>query len=235
MSYMRPLVFIGGYLTSPRDFTALVQALEAPPYSFRVFVTPIGRLRWAITRDWDFRPVLNRLRSTVRQALAETGAESITLVAYSVGGTAARIYLGDKPYLGELYAGNTHVHHLITLGTPHHSQERWTRTLVGYSNEIYPGAFYPHVRYTSVIGHALQGNRRGNSVERMAYQSYNLVSGEGAGEGWGDGVTTLQCAALSGAEYLPIVGLHHSPFQGHPWYADPEALPQWGHILRPVV
>ncbi len=80
----RPLVIIGGYLTSPDDYKALAQALARPPFDFQVFITPIGRLRWALTRDWDFRPVLRILRATVAQALQETGANSVTILAHSV-------------------------------------------------------------------------------------------------------------------------------------------------------
>jgi alpha-beta hydrolase superfamily lysophospholipase len=234
----RPLVIIGGYLTSPDDYKALAQALSRPPFDFQVFITPIGRLRWALTRDWDFRPVLRILRATVAQALQETGANSVTILAHSVGGTVARMYLGDHPYKGEIYGGHRFVHHLIMLGTPHHSKEFWTRQTVGFTNQHYPGAYYNHIRYTSIIGRSIQANRNGRWIERMAYNSYVMIDGPSGAQAWGDGITTLTCAALPGAEYLVVPGLYHSSLHGRPWYGDPEGLKNWQRVLvgsSPVV
>lgn len=227
-----PLVLIGGYLTSPGDFRDLATALAGPAYGYRVFVAPIGRARWALTRDWDFRAVVRMLRATVEQALAETRAERVTLVAHSVGGTVARMYLGDAPYLGDVYGGRRAVKRLITLGTPHHSKEYWTQRSVGFVNETYPGAYYDDVAYVSVIGRSLQGNARGTQPERWASQSYSLVSGKEHAQAWGDGVTTLHCAALRGAEFLVAEGVTHSPFHGQPWYGDVGSLARWGQLLQ---
>ncbi|MEI7768805.1 MAG: lipase [Chloroflexales bacterium] len=229
---MRPLVIIGGYLTGPKDFVSLAETLAKPPYGYQVFVAPVSRARWAFTRDWDFRPVLDRVRTTVEQALSATGADTVDLLTYSVGGTVARMYLGEQPYIGEVYAGHRYVRHLIMLGTPHHSQEHWTKGSIDFVNSTYPGAFYPEVRYTSVIGRAICGNPRGTIVERVSSSSYRTVSGPAYAEAWGDGVTTLECAALSGAEYLVIPGISHSPFHGRPWYGDPAGVAGWERVLR---
>jgi pimeloyl-ACP methyl ester carboxylesterase len=229
---MRPLVIIGGYLTGPKDFAGLADILAKPPYSYRVFTTPISRTRWLLTRDWDFRPVLALVRATVEQALSACGADQVDILAHSVGGTVARMYLGQQPYNGEIYGGRRYVRHLIMLGTPHHSQERWTRRSIRFVNDTYPGAFYPEVRYTSVIGQAIQGRPHGSLIERLSSQSYITVSGQGSAEAWGDGITTLACAALSGAEYLAIPGVSHSPFHSRPWYGDPEAVERWVRVLR---
>lgn len=229
---MRPLVLIGGYLTGPGDFTDLAAALAQPPYGYRVFVTPIGRLRWALTRDWDFRPVLEILRATVARALEESGADRVDMLAHSVGGTVARMYLGEQPYLGQIYGGRRHVGALVMLGTPHHSQEYWTRRSVGFVNQAYPGAFYDDVRYVSVIGRALQGHPGGTLRQRMARRSYRMVSGVEHERAWGDGITTLHCAALRGAEYLVVDGVSHSPLHGRPWYGDRSGLARWGRVLR---
>lgn len=231
---MRPLVLIGGYMSSPWDYRGVVGALERPPYGYRVFVAPCTIGHWVITRDRDLRRILALVRSVVAGALAATGAERVTLVAHSMGGTLARIYLGDRPYHGEIYGGHRYVAHLITLGTPHHSLERWTEHSVGFVNSAYPGAYFPHIRYTSVIGHALRGDPRGRVAERLAHESYVLVSGREHGQAWGDGVTTLACAALAGAEYLALPDLYHSPFHGQPWYGDAAALPRWGRVLGPT-
>lgn len=225
------LVIIGGYLTAPTDFAALAAALEAPPYNYRVFITPISRARWALTRDWDFRIPVARLQATVQQARALTGVDRVTILAHSVGGTTARIYLGDQPYRGQVYGGHRYVERLITLGTPHQSREHWTRRVVGFTNGTYPGAFYQHVHYVALVGRALQGHSAGTLRERMASRSYTLVSGAEHAHDWGDGITTLLCAALRGAEYLVVPGLYHTRLHGRPWYGDPAALPWWDYAL----
>lgn len=119
------------------------------------------------------------------------------------------------------------------LGTPHHSIERWTRDSIGFVNQTYPGAFYSDIHYTSVIGRAINGNPRGTIVERVSTSSYCRVSGPEAAYATGDGVTTLECAALRGAEYLVVPAVTHSPFHGRPWYGDPEGLQRWGRVLLP--
>jgi pimeloyl-ACP methyl ester carboxylesterase len=228
---MNPLVIIGGYLTSPEDFADLARLLAAPPYACQVFVAPISRGRWAITRDWDFRRVIAIVRATVERALSTSGAEQVDVLAHSVGGMVARMYLGEQPYNGEVYGGHRYVRRLIMLGTPHHSQERWTRNSISFVNDSYPGAFYPEVRYTSVIGRVIRGNPHGTIIERVSSSSYVTVSGPGFAEAWGDGITTMECAALSGAEYLAVPGVTHSPFHGQPWYGDPAGLGRWGRVL----
>ncbi len=227
----QPLVFIGGYLSQPSDFIALAAELERPHYNYCVFITPIGRIRWALTRDWDFRPVISMLARTVQYALAETGAEQLTILAYSVGGVTARIYLGDQPYLGSVYDGRRYVSQLITLGTPHTSLERWTAKLYGFVDATYPGAFYDDVRYVSIVGKALQGRKDGTLRERMARASYLNVAGAPFADGWGDGITAVANAILPGAEFLAVSNVYHSPFHGKPWYGDPEALAQWSRVL----
>lgn len=226
-----PLVLIGGYLTSPTDFSALAAALARPPYGYSVFVAPIGRLRWALTRDWDFRPVLDIIRATVARALEASGADRVTILGHSVGGTVARMYLGEQPYRGSVYGGRRHVRRLVTLGSPHHSKEYWTRQSIDFVNGAYPGAWYDDVEYVSVIGRAVRGDPRGSLVERMAHSSYVMVSGPEHGRAWGDGITTLHCAALAGAEFLVVDGVSHSPFHGRPWYGDQAGLERWGRVL----
>lgn len=231
---MRPLVLIGGYMSSPRDYRGMIGALARPPYSYDIFVAPCTLGHWAITRDRDLRRILAMVRATVGAAQEAAGGARVTVVAHSMGGTLARIFLGDRPYHGEVYGGHSAVEQLITLGTPHHSLERWTRDSVGFVNGAYPGAHFPHIRYVSVVGRSLRGNPRGRLAERLAHQSYTIVSGAEHGGAWGDGVTTLACAALRGAEYLAVPGLYHSPFHGRPWYGDATSLPLWARVLRPA-
>lgn len=232
---MKPLILIGGYLSSPGDFARLAEALAAPPYAYRVFIAPIGRAHWTIASDQDRRPLLAILRATLAQALAETGAQQAEILAHGVGGTLARMFLGETPYLGEVYGGRRYVNRLITLGTPHHSNERRLRRTVGFVNTHYPGVFYDDVRYVSVVGRSVQGDPHGRGVARWASHSYAAAMSPEQARAWGDGSTSLECAALRGAEYLVVPGLHHSPLHGRPWYGDPAALPRWGRVLGPSI
>lgn len=228
-----PLVLIGGYLTSPLDYRDLAAALAGPGYGYRVFVAPIGRIRWAITRDWDLRALVNIIRSTVEQARAATGAERVTILAHSVGGTLARIYIGDQPYVGTVYGGFRYVKRLVMLGTPHHSQESWTRQSVSFVNEAYPGAFYDEIAYVSVVGRSVWGDPTGTRLQRWASSTYATVAGPGHAQTWGDGITPLHGAVLPGAEFLVVDGVTHSPFHGQPWYGDPASLPHWERVIVP--
>ncbi len=231
MPEARPLVVIGGYLTGPADLRGLADALAHPPYSYQVSIAPISRARWVFTRDWDFRPVVNLVEQTVNQALAASGAQQVTILAHSVGGTVARMYMGEAPYLGTRYAGRRHVQRLVMLGTPIHSQEYWTRQSIGFVNQTYPGAYYDEIEYVSVIGRSIKGDPRGSLRQRWASSSYAIVSGRKHERAWGDGVTTLHGSALSGAEYLVVDGVTHSPLHGQPWYGDPTSLSRWGRVL----
>jgi len=72
-------------------------------------------------------------------------------------GWISRIYLGEKPYFGRgdlapvgPWQAHTYVATLVTLGTPHISQERWTRWNLDFVNNNYPGAFYRNIRYICV-------------------------------------------------------------------------------------
>ena len=91
-------------------------------------------------------PILQKLDQTVTSVLETTGAEQINLVGHSAGGWIARIYLGEKPYAvhradinrQNVWAAYPQVKTLITLGTPHTSQERWTRRNLDFVNGTYP-------------------------------------------------------------------------------------------------
>ena len=58
-----------------------------------------------------------------------------------------------------VWAGARHVSTLIALGTPHFSQERWTRWNIDFVNDTYPGAFHDSVRYVCVAGKSTFGEK----------------------------------------------------------------------------
>ena len=181
-------------------------------------------------------PILRQLDRTVKQMLQQYGVSQINLVGHSAGGWISRIYLGEQPYTihGEVFedAGlwNAHpcIHTLITLGTPHVSQERWTRKNLDFVKINYPGAFHPQVRYVCAAGKSVFGKRGFGTW--LAYKSYELTVGKG--ETWGDGITPVEAAHLDGAENLVLEGVWHSPRSPGKWYGSPEVLPAWIGYLR---
>jgi triacylglycerol esterase/lipase EstA (alpha/beta hydrolase family) len=125
-------------------------------------------------------PILVALDRTVKQVLQQYNAAQINLIGHSAGGWISRIYLGEKPYLGRGEIASVapcHAHNyvatLVTLGTPHISQERWTRWNLDFVNNNYPGAFYRDVNYVCVAGKTIFGQRRRGSW--LAYSSYKLT------------------------------------------------------------
>lgn len=74
-------------------------------------------------------PILRQLDRTVKQILQQNNASQVNLIGHSAGGWISRIYLGEVPYLGRgeitssLFSAHPQVATLITLGTPHVSQE----------------------------------------------------------------------------------------------------------------
>jgi triacylglycerol esterase/lipase EstA (alpha/beta hydrolase family) len=226
-----PTVILPGYLagaTEYRDLESTLQNLGIP--------TTIAPVRW---QDWiptiggrSVTPILRILDATVKQVLQKYNVSQINLVGHSAGGWLSRIYMGEKPYCihpgdteESLWYARSNVATLITLGTPHSSQERWTRRNLDFVNLTYPGAFYPDVRYVCVAGKAIYGDRL---RAWLAYSSYKLTCGQG--NSWGDGITPIEAAHLEGAENLILEGAKHSPKAGL-WYGSPEFVDGWRHYL----
>ena len=227
-----PTIILPGYLAGAADYQIMQQTLE----SLDVPAT-IVPLRW---RDWvptvggrSVTPILRQLDATVQQVRQQTGASKVNLVGHSAGGWLARIYLGETPYCVHpqdtsecLWNGRSTVATLLTLGTPHTSQERWTLKNLNFVNLTYPGAFYTNVRYVCVAGKAVFGDRWRNW---LAYSSYQLTCG--TGKSWGDGITPIAAAHLAGAENLVLEAVKHSPRSPGVWYGSPAIVKTWAAYL----
>ncbi len=227
-----PTVILPGYFAGAVEYRALEDDLNQ-----RGILTVTVPLRW---QDWlptlggrSVTPILRQLDSTVEQVLRQSGSDQINLIGHSAGGWLARIYLGEKPYAihptdseATVWYRRATIATLLTLGTPHTSQERWTRKNLEFVNQTYPGAFYPEVRYVCVAGKAIYGDRW-NSW--LAHSSYKLTCGQG--NCWGDGITPIDAAHLDGAENLVVEGASHSPRGGRRWYGSPGLLEQWVDYL----
>jgi pimeloyl-ACP methyl ester carboxylesterase len=229
-----PTVILPGYLASAQDYLALEQTLTQQ--GFQTFTVPLTRQSWWVTLGGrPVTPILTVLDQTIRQVLEATQAPQVNLIGHSAGGWIARIYLGEVPYCDRTWAGRPLVNTLITLGTPHRSQERWTKRNLDFVNHNYPGAFYPDVRYICVAGKSIYGQLSWRLSEWFTYSSYQLTGGEG--QTWGDGVTPIAAAHLEGATNLVLEKVQHSPrpspqhLEIHRWYGSPDSLAHWIQYL----
>ncbi|WP_448533513.1 esterase/lipase family protein [Parathermosynechococcus lividus] len=231
---MLPVVILPGYLAPASDYYPLRDELRR--LGWRVEVVPLKVRSWLPTLGGrPVTPILRVLEATVQSVLTTSGASHVTLIGHSAGGWISRIYLGDQPYEGQVWAGQQRVRILITLGTPHTSQERWTRRNLEFVNTTYPGAYYSHIRYVCLAGKAIYGTPYGSFANWLTYQSYKLTSGEGAC--WGDGVTPVAASHLAGAHNLTYDGVLHAPRSrlrdrpDAPWYGSPEIIASWQSYL----
>ncbi len=218
-----PTVILPGYLADAQEYRGLEQAIRQGHGS--ALTMPLHWWQWLPTVGGrPVTPVLEILDQTVKQVLADSGAEQVNLVAHSAGGWVARLYLGEQAYCDRVWGAHPKVATLITLGTPHRSLERWTLTNLNFVNTRYPGAFHPKVRYVCVAGKTIEG-KPGWQPSWLAYQSYKITAGNG--KTWGDAITPVEAAHLEGAENLTLPGVFHSPRGKRYWYGSPEAFKQW--------
>lgn len=150
---------------------------------FPTVTLPLRRRDWLPTIGRrPVTPILQKLDLTIKHTLHQNNGTQVNLIGHSVGGWISRI-LGEKPYVVDsnakpsLWKAHPLIATLITLGTPHISQERWTRSNLDFVTNNYPGAFYKNVRYVCVAGKTIFGEKRRGSS--LAYSSYQLTCGKG--------------------------------------------------------
>lgn len=229
-----PTVILPGFFAGALDYLALAESLQH--LGFPTVVVPLRVRDWVPTVGGrSMVPILLKLDKTVKQVLLDYNTSQINLIGHSAGGWIARIYLGEKAYnihkdvteSAGLWHAYPYVSTLVTLGTPHVSQERWTKRNLDFVKINYPGAFYPEVKYVCVAGKAIYGERR--SEKWLAYNSYKLTCGEG--NCWGDGITPVESAHLQGAINLTLDGVLHSPRRIGTWYGSSEVMQSWVQYL----
>lgn len=232
-----PTVILPGFFAAGSEYRPLENALNQ--LGIPTITVPLTQRDWWPTLGGrSIVPILRALDRTVQETLEKYQTSQINLIGHSAGGWISRIYLGEKPYTqiprdvtGEyqgLWHKHPYVNTLISLGTPHVSQERWTRKNLDFVANTYPGAFYPNVRYICLAGKAIYGKQTWKTW--LAYESYKLTIGEG--ETWGDGITPIKAAHLEGAENLILDDVWHSPRSPGKWYGSPEVLSAWVNYLQ---
>ncbi|MEO1133557.1 MAG: alpha/beta fold hydrolase [Cyanobacteria bacterium J06639_1] len=229
-----PTVILPGYFAGAEDYRPLQNWLSDRDYP--TLTVPLRVSDWFITVGGrPITPIADALARTIAEARSRFDSEQVNLIGHSAGGWIARIFLGSTPYYDNVWNGREYVASLVTLGTPHVSQERWTRFNLSFVNDNYPGAFWPEVKYVCAAGNAVRGRKaswfsRQPWSERLAYSSYELTIGDG--EAMGDGITPIAAAHLEGAENLTIDRVCHSPRGDRFWYGSPAAAEQWLEYLQ---
>lgn len=225
-----PTVILPGYLASATDYQDLEKDLKGQ--GIPTVTVPLRKRDWLPTLGGrSIVPIIRAIDNTVKQTLTKYNVSQVNLIGHSAGGWIARIYLGEKPYtihndvteLEGVWNARHHVSTLITLGTPHLSQERWTKKNLDFVKHNYPGAFYPEVKYICVAGKAIYGQRKLGSW--LAYNSYQLTCG--LGNCWGDGITPITAAHLEGAINITLEKVMHSPNSLGIWYGSQEVQKDW--------
>jgi len=229
-----PTVIIPGYLAGASAYRDMAQTLQQQ--GFPTVTVPLRRRDWFPTIGGrSMVPILRYIDRTVKQLRDRHKSDKINLIGHSAGGWIARIYLGEVPYCihgdvtpdARLWNKHSHVETLLTLGTPHRSQERWTKKNLDFVNVNYPGAFYQDVRYVCVVGKTVRGDR--TLRKWFTYNSYQLTCGQG--ESWGDGITPITAAHLEGAENQTLEGVWHSPSNPDMWYGTASVMESWVSFL----
>ena len=227
-----PVVILPGYLADASPYREMELGLNA--LGFAAYTVPLKRRDWLPTLGGrSMVPILQQLDQAVQRVRSETGSDRINLVGHSAGGWICRIYLGETSYdvhpgdadKVRLWKAYSQVQTLTTLGTPHVSQERWTKRNIDFVKNSC--ILHPEVRHICVAGKSIYGKRQlGNW---FAYSSYELTCGRG--NCWGDGITPIESAHLEGAENLTLDNVLHSPRSGKLWYGSAEPLKVWAAHL----
>ncbi|MCU0493638.1 MAG: lipase [Chloroflexaceae bacterium] len=231
-----PILIVGGFGSSWQQYTPL-QKLLVTVGGRPTFIAPIALFDWAaVAVTNEYTGLLAVLDGAVNRVLRDTGREKLVLLAHSAGGVLSRIYMGDQPYGRRkvVYNGFQRVATLATLGTPHQTVRKGRVAgldQIDFVQRVYPGAYWRFIHYVTIIGQAVRGVKNGTAVERSAFQSYELIAGNGTGEG--DGIVPVNNGLLAGARQLILPGVRHDPRPDHPWYGQNEALVrQWWGVVE---
>jgi hypothetical protein len=184
-----PCIIVPGFGNADIDYTeplgqdssaGFVAALERRGFG-DIRVLPLERFEWARTifgligtivwKPWAtpdgpaYSWFVQRLRSAIEEAHAQSGGAKVLLISHSAGGWLARAALGDGVSgWPEGKRASDYVSGLVTLGAPHFAPAEGTpdvtQGVLRYVEENYPGAYLQAegIAYVTVGGDAILGN-----------------------------------------------------------------------------
>ncbi len=228
-----PTVIVPAYLASALPYQEMENALIAQ--GFPAVTVPLRRRDWLSTLGGrSVLHIIQALDAIAQRVMIDHGCNQINLVGHSAGGWIARIYLGETPY--QVHPSDRqrtgprpargHVSTLTTLGTPHTSQQRSTQKNLDFVNQTYPGAFYRDIRYTCVVGKAVEGQK----FDWITFNRYKMTGGNGFA--WGDGVVPLEVAQLEGANNIVLNDVFHTAHPQRLWYGSQAVVDKWSQWLQ---
>lgn len=227
-----PTVILPGYLANAQPYREMETALA--DVGLPSVTVPLRRYDWLpMAGGRSVSNIIRALDATAQRAMIDHRCHQVNLVGHSAGGWIARIYIGELPYNVHdsdrqrtlPRPARNHVRTLVTLGTPHVSQERWTRKNLDFVNQNYPGAFYDDINYVCVAGKAVEGNE----ADWFTFNSYRMTVGNGTA--WGDGVVPVSSAHLEGARNMVLDDVLHSPRNNACWYGSAAVVKSWSQWL----
>ncbi|MGH3764647.1 MAG: esterase/lipase family protein [Pseudonocardiaceae bacterium] len=104
-----PILLVPGFADNRSAFAVLRRALRKR--GFGMVYSPNSSILTALTGD--LRSAARELGNEIERICEATGAEQVHVVGHSMGGLVARYYV-------QRMGGDSRVHTLLTLGTPHH-------------------------------------------------------------------------------------------------------------------
>lgn len=221
----QPVVILGGFLITDEAYQPLAnwihQRTGAP-----VRIVHATRLDWLAT-SWGFGWIrlLDRVDACVRELLALSSGQSVTLIGHSSGGVMLRPYLVDAVFEGRCYRGFERCNRLITLGSPH--QALRATPLRAAVDRRFPGCpCSDQVDYVAVAGTLdLSGDNASAFSRRSAARSYRQINGDAAA--LGDGLVPLESALLREARSVLVDDTAHGGLFGQSWYGSVDRIEQW--------
>jgi hypothetical protein len=236
---IRPTVLIlGGFLTAPPMYRALVRRLEDRGAAGAV-VADVWTPDWLLAGVRGIGPICTRsakaLRLAARLSADVSSAAPLLLIGHSAGGITGRLLTAPEPLPGRRLGAGRWIGAIVTLGTPHRLAagegigRRIKDVAASIADEVVPGTFCaPETGYLAVASRAVRGDPDGTGRERVAHLMYRSVIGHAAVPGTpGDGLVPVVAASLEGAPQIVLDSALHGPGAGGPWYGSADAVDVW--------
>uniref|UniRef100_A0A7S2ERA3 GPI inositol-deacylase n=1 Tax=Ditylum brightwellii TaxID=49249 RepID=A0A7S2ERA3_9STRA len=232
------------------DWVRVAGGLLDPNFYFNKALPTGGGYGWYIAR----------LKATIDAAYEESGGEKVLVIGHSAGGWLARAAMANGVWNeSEGVKTADRVRCLTTVGAIHRPpvdlNSCATKGALAFTDREYPGVFLKEdgISYVTVGGDAVVGInskltdkinddreeadevykvRGEGSSAKVAYDSYEIVSGQNGGV-TGDGVVPLEWTKLEGARNIVLEGVLHSINEAGTtvatdrWYGSEGVIDRW--------